>query len=774
VAERVVEDIEPFGVDGRDVFPQFARADFPGCVPVDGRAMWPADATRIGDAHAAFIGRFSLDQDGEVELQALAADVYRAWLNDEWLMDGPRRFAVAAPACDSIRRTLGVGEHTIAAHVHGFGARTRMLAELEPFFWCRVLTRCGEEIEVEWRAAELQGYSQTQIRTSPLFGWIEWCDTRVDGDWRADPRISRDWQPTGRGAPGVGAIAATRSPVPIDRVPLEAITSGAYRERRAFMEFEGEELDNPVIQLMTTDLDPPAGEPLDGAWVRYDLGRPRCGTVHLTVDGQAGTEVIVASAERLYDGRLIPINSPGRTCFVSRFVLRGGRQELEPLSAQGARFVEVRVTGAPDAEMLAARFHERDGLGPHVARFECGDPELERIWATGLETLRAAAEDAVVDSMRERAQWTGDTLTVGLELGAIGWSDLSLFRQALFQAAECANREGIVAGCGPGDVIYLSTYAAHWLGAGVRYVELTGETDVLRELLPAARANLGALRRRMTPDGTFEGAPWPFVDWGHAPPASGPDAAVAAIVLAGARALSRWEGLIGAAPSDADAFAAELTDLLERRLGTVSDWSAFGYHATVWALRCDLVPPAGRPAALASVREHLLRCFPNDPEAPRLRNPGVRDERLITPFFGHFALDVLLDAGDVDFVMEQWRSCWGWMLAQGATTWWEVFDEGWSHCHFWSGCPSWQMSRHLLGLWPRFDRGPGEVDLRLTPGSLPRASGTVALPGGEASVEWERAEQGIGWTARSTVDLVIRHAGESHRLPAGGRLELDL
>jgi alpha-L-rhamnosidase len=383
----------------------------------------------------------------------------------------------------------------------------------------------------------------------------------------------------------------------------------------------------------------------------------------------------------------------------------------------------------------------------------------------------------VVDSMRERAQWTGDTLTVGLELAAAGWSDLSLFRQALVQAAECANREGMVAGCGPGDVIYLSTYAAYWLAAAPRYVELTGDHALLHELLPAARANLAALRRRMRPDGVLEGAPWPFVDWGHTPMTGGLDVAVAAIVLAGARALSRWETLVGAAPSGAEAFAAQLTGLLENRLAGLTDpdsWRRLGYHATVWALRCDLVAPVQRPAALAGVREHMRRCFPNHLGAPRLRNPGVRDEQLITPFFGHFALDVLLQAGDVDFVIEQWRSCWGWMLAQGATTWWEVFDEGWSHCHFWSGCPTWQMSRYLLGLQLRWDRGEGEVELELHPGSLEWASGTLPLPGGQADVSWRRRGGSIAWEVRATTALTLTNRGERHRVMPGQRLELEL
>ena len=39
----------------------------------------------------------------------------------------------------------------------------------------------------------------------------------------------------------------------------------------------------------------------------------------------------------------------------------------------------------------------------------------------------------------------------------------------------------------------------------------------------------------------------------------------------------------------------------------------------------------------------------------------------------------------VDEAIEIWRKSWGWMLEIGAQTWFEVFDERWSQCHYWAG-----------------------------------------------------------------------------------------
>jgi len=69
------------------------------------------------------------------------------------------------------------------------------------------------------------------------------------------------------------------------------------------------------------------------------------------------------------------------------------------------------------------------------------------------------------------------------------------------------------------------------------------------------------------------------------------------------------------------------------------------------------------------------------------------------------------------------------MLDQGASTWWEVFDDLWSRCHLWSSAPTWQMSRYLLGLSPRFDWGDGQFDLApIALTGQPVVSGLIPRP----------------------------------------------
>jgi hypothetical protein len=139
------------------------------------------------------------------------------------------------------------------------------------------------------------------------------------------------------------------------------------------------------------------------------------------------------------------------------------------------------------------------------------------------------------------------------------------------------------------------------------------------------------------------------------------------------------------------------------------------------------------------MKAHLMSCFPNDPDGPRLSDPSIANPNVMTPYFQHFAFAALLNHGEVDFVLNQYRKCWGWALEGGRTTWLEVFDTRWSHCHEWSGCPTWQLSRYVLGFKPRCDLGERVYEINIHCGNLQTVSGDVPIfGGGTIHVAWVR------------------------------------
>lgn len=450
-----------------------------------------------------------------------------------------------------------------------------------------------------------------------------------------------------------------------------------------------------------------------------------------------------------------------------------------PFTPKGGRFLEVHIKSDQPVKFLKEGFLERTYFAEPIGTFECGDPLLNRIWRTGVETVRACSEDAFVDCpTRERGQWTGDVASVATDIAAVAYSDLALSRRALVQAAQAARSDGLVAGVGPGDPGYLSTYAAQWVTACMHYWELTGDKSLLQELLPAARRNLGAFLAQFSKEGVSDNLGWAFVDWGYVRNSGPSDMALNMHWLRAVRDMARWEQEFDHdAARQTSHIVHDLTVTIERwlkdQIARPGGWSNVGYHRAALALLTDLVEPDQKKACIEYIKSHLLRCFPNDPTAPRLSDPSVSNDRIMTPFFAHFSFSALLEAGEIDFVLGQYRKCWGWALGGGRTTWLEVFDTRWSHCHEWSGAPTWQLSRYVLGLQPRLDLSPNTYELNIQPGSLKSVSGIVPTPDGNAiRVSWKRQGNTIKLTIDSPDAITVRLSNKT--LEIKGRAETTI
>jgi hypothetical protein len=477
--------------------------------------------------------------------------------------------------------------------------------------------------------------------------------------------------------------------------------------------------------------------------------------------------VELAYSEALEKGRVKPwiTLSGGESCNMDHYVARGGEQEFFPLTPKGGRFLEVHVIAPPEkVRFISEEYLERTYHGSPEGTFESGDALLDRIWGTGIETYRACSEDTVIDNpTRERGQWAGDVASVALEIAAVGYSDLRLFRRALIQFARSAREDGLVAGLCPGWKEYLSTFAAQWVSACIRYWQLTGDKDLLLELFPAAERNIAAFERHLTPKGVTDEIGLGFVDWGYLRNQGEVDIAVNMHFLAAVRDMVRWCQALGDA-GNRDRYANLATRLVsilsgwfDNALAEPESWDAIGLHRAVLALRLSLLNGSRERDAVAAIKRHVNSCFPLDPGAPRLCDPGTANRRLFTPYFAHFTLPELIVRGEMDFVLDVYRKAWGWALQDGRTTWLEVFDPRWSHCHQWSGCPTWQLSRFVLGLDSTFDRAPLNYALILHPGMLTEAKGTVPLPSGHGllQVRWSRGSNGIEYRLETPVPIVL-------------------
>jgi len=713
--------------------------------------MWIDSATAKPDTYAAFRGPFELAADGEIELRTLASSWYVVWLDGQYVEEGPTRFEVKHPQYQSRRFKLAAGTHVLAVQLHHIGAETRMLLDMPPFLYCNV-TSGGSEIPVQWKCSRLPGYRPQVRRINPQLGWIEWCDTRQNPqEWQSPGFDDGKWpQP-------VPANTKLEQIAPVTIGPVQYLTHpGKVIAQGKLAEVFGYEFDDVPARFLLRDLVCDKLPP-QGVWRRYDLGRVRLARPRFVLDLPEGAVIEFAYSESLSDGRVSPYItlSTGQSCNLDHYVARGGPQEFFPLTPKGGRFVEVHVfADAEKVRFVKEEFVERTYHGQAEGYFSCGDTLLDRIWMTGVETYRACTEDALIDNpTRERGQWTGDVVSAGMDIASVAYADLRLCRRGLVQSAQCAREDGLVAGLCPGGPTFPATYAAQWIDACVHYYELTGDKAILEEMLPYAQRNLAAFAKFMTKDGLADGAGWVFVDWGYIRNPGPVDMAYNMHFLSALRAFNRWCGLLDK-PDEArkyDEMAKQIEEVtrnwLEKHLAAGPDgWTDVGYHSAVLGLRLGLIDRQREGECIAYVKRHILDCFPNNPDAPRLSAPDANNRRLITPYFAHYAFPTLIERGEMDFVLDQYRKCWGWALGDDRTTWVEVFDTRWTHCHQWAGCPTWQLSRYVLGLHPRFDLGRNHYVFNSLSGSLASAEGVLPLPDGQGliRVDWGRRADNEG------------------------------
>lgn len=732
-------------------------------------AIWIKEPTRESDLHVFFESFVEIEDAHELTISIQTCGNFILYVDDEIKVRGPIRFACNLAEYYSEDFSFSKGTHKISVLAHGEFLKTRIMAPLPNFIWVRANQR-DKLIPLVWRAREVTEYSATGLRISPLLGWVEWTDKPLAPRIAEKMENSENWHDTER-VNGLLEVTGpiTKSDLKIPRLPLitpTCIGTGKYRDT-----FTGYKYDDLSVQYLLADLNPDERDDLDGVWSSFDLGRIRIGYFNVTIKCEEESEVFIAYAERLTPfGMPSPVValSAGSTRFIQHFSVGPGISVIEPMQSMGAKYIQVRVRGKKKIEISNPIFIERDFLGEPTGSLNSPDPLLNKIWQVGIETLRASAEDSLVDSVRERGEWVGDAVAAALNVLVVGWGDYTLVKRALLHAAAAAREDGLVAGCGPGELIYLGTYASMWITACLEVATQEGNLEILLEFEESARANINALDKMVNPDGSHC-LPWPFIDWGYAPAEGEPDLAVLSHYSKAIHSWIKWQRLIG---------KAEEVSVWRKKVNHL-DWlirenlshSQGKYHCYSLAANTGIIEPI---ESVEVIKQQLDAGFPNKLTADRLRNPLSIKPGMVTPYFTNYSMPNLIRAGLSTEVIFYWKKYWGWMLAKEATTWWEVFDDRWSHCHYWSASPTWQLSRFGLGLHAQLDEDGSRVILQVHDFGLEKLEGKTHLPiAGLVSVKWEHKGQDLlSYEIINRNSFVLDIAGEKREVLPGKHIFL--
>ena len=183
------------------------------------------------------------------------------------------------------------GTHTVAVQVQYEDVATRILKEIQPFFYFRASV--GEtEIPVVWRCQRLNGYTSQLRRINPQLGWIEWVDTRqLQPDWQMPQYDDTAWGTPVYVERPLGDFRPSRiAPVKNRLIEPKVIGSGELTETFGYPG------DNPGASFYLRDLVADK-HPAQGVWRRYDLGRIRLSRPAMVLDLPAGAVVEIAYSE---------------------------------------------------------------------------------------------------------------------------------------------------------------------------------------------------------------------------------------------------------------------------------------------------------------------------------------------------------------------------------------------------------------------------------------------------------------------------------------------
>ena len=361
------------------------------------------------------------------------------------------------------------------------------------------------------------------------------------------------------------------------------------------------------------------------------------------------------------------------------------------------RYLRVEVVAVP----RAIRFDELCVECESAAPYELPPPppgldlELQAIDRASVRTLRNCMQSVFEDGpKRDRRLWHGDLRLQALA-NAVTYRNFPLVERCLWLLAGCTKDDGffpsaVILQPSPVGSSRVLDYALLLGRTLLEHTRFSGSTELAKALYPLAVYQFDFFREGLGADGTFQNLRhfWVFLDHCRELDRQIPILACASYSLAG---LAELAELLGHR-KDARRFRAEAEAwrLLARKrldpelhLLRSGDDAQLSVASQVWGILAGVLTPQEGLRALQALDEH--------PEAVQP----------VTPYMTHFYLEACRVCGDETRLMRHLRRYFGGMIARGADTFWEAYNEkdpyfspygdplSNSCCHAWSSTPAW-------------------------------------------------------------------------------------
>jgi alpha-L-rhamnosidase len=516
----------------------------------------------------------------------------------------------------------------------------------------------------------------------------------------------------------------------------------------------------PPIRVVDTLAPRAMSNPRPGVFV-FDMGRNFSGWAAIRVSGPAGAEIRIRFAELLYpDGTLNRENLRNARA-EDRYILKGeGVETWEPrFTYHGFRYVEVSGwPGVPQMDSVRGRV-VHSGVEP-AGNFAASKPVLNRIQDILLWGLKSNLHSVPTDCCQrdERMGWMGDaqataeTAILNFDMAAFYTNFIRNIRDVQGEDGSITDTVPHVWGKRPADPAWGAAYPL-LCRAMFRYY---GDRRVLEENYDGLKAYVEFLRSQAE-DGLVRYS-W-YGDWVALEKCPG-DLVSSFYYLSGVRILAAAAGALGR-EDDARVYGELAEEIREAFHRDYFDPKTRSYGPTqtanVLALYLDIPPEDVRLKVWDSLFDNIVY---------------GHDSHLTTGIIGtKYILEYLARRGNADLaydiaVQETYPS-WGHMIAEGATTVWELWQkrEGPSmnsHNHPMLGSIGAWLFKALGGIEPD-DGAPGFGRILFRPRmvrDLGHAAAATRTVRGGAACSWSRGD------GRTRVEIVVPVGGEGEvRIP---------
>jgi len=794
----------------QDCFPMVDMADQPPALS----ARWIAPQGEVHDNYTFLARRaFNVDQPPSRALLYVTAETrYVIYLNGQRVGQGPARGTDLRFFVDGFDVAGGLrsGMNYLAVRVH---CPVHDLTSLVPSVGPGVLVQLDSLVatDASWQArvdpahrpdapfyTHHIGYSDLRdLRLEPI-GW----ETGADGD--------DDWCPAKELA-GADAFGGRRlDPRPIARLTDELLLPKAIVDQGCVPNHDPD-IDNDVeyAALMQMEMHYQLshqcfsnseallhGQPVqvtpvptllpkqrgEGAFLLLDWEREVCGNLVLDVEGPQGTIIDVGYDEAIDRGRIDTrrVNPNGTVYrFADRYILRGGRQQIEArLQERGMRIMQL-VVRRFDAPVTIHRVAMANQVYPTPTRavFDCDMPWFNRLVTMSADTIEACSLDVIVDCpWREQTLWIDDMMQESLFWLCLT-GDGRFTRHNLRLAADGAMDNGMIPARYPSERrCVLPVTSSNWIVTLRDHWFRTGDAALVSELLPTADRALALYESWRTDDGLVPDQQgdglWNFIDWGYGDRLGGTTAALNLLVAAAFAQAAELHHVAGD-PKTAVGYESTAEQIVEAILRKfwlpdeqrLYDCTApkiggrsFSQLTHAVGLYFDLLPDDYRDAAMDAML---------DPQAIRAEYG-----------FQLLVLDALTRCGNADDTLRHIERLWGHIERSDSKTVWEVFDGRASMtgcgslCHAFGAYPLMFAQTALLGVRPIL---PGFSEFALAPQILGinSARGTVPTPHGLIEVERSARPQGACQMSITVPPQTVGVLSDGRRLEPG-RHEFDL